>query len=388
MSPGTTYDVLIIGAGITGVATHRLLKLHGLNSLLIDKGLVGHQTSSRSSKMLHGGIRYLENFDFSLVNEALTEKNYWLKKAPQYCYEQKFLLPIFKESKRPLFMIRIGLFLYDALSKFKNTPHSIYNSKQTLAAMPLLREEGLRGAGVYHDAVVNDLAMTKAIAEQEKESLLEFAEFKNIEKIEEKLFSVTINHNGEEKKIQAKKIIFSLGPMTDQVLNKQTLFDWQNILLPSKGSHLWINKKSLPIEQALLLQTKDERVLFAIPWEKSILVGTTEILPEEELYDPLVSEDERQYMLKILNHYFPHSKLSKKDIVGEFAGIRPLLASPGQIDKGKISRKHIIFTPTQGVYVMGGGKFTTFRIMAKDMLKMILRDSSLSFDNKTMDRIL
>ena len=154
------FDVAVIGGGIVGAGIIRDLALHGINAILIDKKDFSSQTSSKSSKMLHGGIRYLENYDFDLVFEALQEKNFWLKSTPHLCYESKFYLPIFKDSIRPLWMIKLGLFLYDALSLFTQSPHQLLNKQQTLKELPSLHNSNLKGSGIYHDAVVDDYRMT------------------------------------------------------------------------------------------------------------------------------------------------------------------------------------------------------------------------------------
>ena len=152
--------VLIVGGGIVGAGVFRDLSLHGIDSIIIDKKDFSSQTSQSSSKMLHGGIRYLENFDFSLVWEALHEKNLWLKTAPHLCRDSSFYLPAFKESKRPLWMLKIGLFLYDFLSGFQNSPHEILNKEKTIKNRPLLNSKNLKGSGLYYDGLMDDIKIT------------------------------------------------------------------------------------------------------------------------------------------------------------------------------------------------------------------------------------
>ena len=159
------YHTVIIGGGIVGAGIFRDLSLHNSDTLLIEKGDFSSQTSSKSSKMLHGGIRYLENFDFKLVFEALHEKNLWLKLAPHLCYEQGFFLPIHKNSKRPLWMIKIGLFLYDLLSQFKNRPHKMFSKDEIIQKFPQINPEGLSGGGLYYDGVMDDFKITLFLSE-------------------------------------------------------------------------------------------------------------------------------------------------------------------------------------------------------------------------------
>ena len=155
-----SYDVAIIGGGIVGAGIFRDLSLHGAKCLLVDKNDFTSQTSQNSSKMLHGGIRYLENLDFELVWEALHEKNLWLRIAPHLCFEKDFHFPVYKDSPKPLWMVRIGLMLYDFLSNFLNKPHSILSPKELHDKFPTLNREKLKGIGVYHDVVVDDAKLT------------------------------------------------------------------------------------------------------------------------------------------------------------------------------------------------------------------------------------
>ncbi len=377
------YEHIIIGGGIVGAGILRDLTLHKQDVLLIDKNDFASQTSSGSSKMLHGGIRYLENFDFFLVFEALKEKRLWLKLASHISEERTFYLPIFKESKWPLFMMRIGLFLYDFLSVFKNNPHKILNSTKTIAALQGIKQTGLKGAGVYSDGVIDD---SKLVFDLIFDSCHQGSHAINYHEIieqkkKDKIYFLTILNKltGIKSTVTCKKLIFATGPFTDQVMHKLKI-PWKNIILPSKGSHIWIDRNSLDLDQAMVIQTKDKRIIFVIPQRGAILVGTTEVmLSEDEVFENIkISDAETEYLLGCINGYFPNAKVSKENIIASFAAVRPLVKK-GE-SASKTSRKHQIYEPQKNTFVIAGGKYTTFRIMAQDLTKKVLKDSNIKYD--------
>ena len=203
--------------------------------------------------MLHGGIRYLENYDFELVKEALHEKNLWVKLLPHLAKEQPFVLPIYKDSKYPLFMLKLGLVLYDFLSGFKNSPHKILGKKETVLQRPLLNANDLRGSGLYYDALMDDVKITLEVIydalQEELTAAMNHTEVCSIEKCsnEEYNFKITTHDliSDTKENIRVNKIVHCLGPFTDKLLSKWYPNEWSPQLLPSKGSHLWVSKKRL-----------------------------------------------------------------------------------------------------------------------------------------------
>ncbi len=382
-------DVLIVGGGIVGCGILRDLALNqrengtNIKILLVDKGDFNSQTSQGSSKMLHGGIRYLENFDFSLVHEALQEKNLWLKLAPHLCYEDSFHLPVYKSSKFPLFFIRLGMFLYDFLSHFKNSPHKILNKQKTLLKLPALNPDGLRGCGVYYDAIVDDAklgleCLYDALMEDNVRAMnyTQVNSFKNEGDVSTVELEDTLTHN--KKIIKARHVIFATGPFTDKLFEKLNI-PWKPKLIPSKGIHLWLKPESINIKSPVVLQTKDDRVIFVIPQRGAILAGTTESIVTEEIYNIKPSESEIDYLLKEMAIYFPHANLNRKNIISSFAAVRPLVKEDSGNDLGKTSRVHKIYYPYSNVEVIIGGKYTTFRIMAQDMSRIVMRKLGLPY---------
>ncbi len=380
-----TYDVVIVGGGIVGAGIFRDLALHGIKTLLIDTRDFGSQTSSASSKMFHGGIRYLEGGHFALVWEALHEKNFWLKNAPHLCYEQPFYMPVFKESKYPLWMLRMGLLSYDALSTFKNTPSFTINAKETLKKIPELKRDGLQGSGVYSDAIVDDCKITlECLYDGLENTNCEILNYTELQEISpnEKNYQLTIEDKleGITRNVEAKDIIFATGPFTDELLSRFSFLKWKNCMLPSKGIHLWLKRDAIKIENPMVLQTKDNRIVFVIPHHDSILVGTTEKIVKKDFFDIKADQDEIDYLLGIMNSYFPTQKIGHDAILSSYAGIRPLVREGSSENSTKTSRNHKVFTPAHNIHVIVGGKLTTFRTMGQEISRKIVKAHQKTYD--------
>lgn len=379
------YKTVVIGGGIVGAGIFRDLALHGVDTLLIEKKDFSSQTSERSSKMLHGGIRYLENLDFALVFEALHEKNLWLKLTPHLAQEVPFYLPVFKDAKRPLWMIRLGMFLYDFLSSFKNSPYKIKSAEEVLTIIPDLKTTGLFGAGVYYDGIMDDAKITlEVIYDALKERCahaMTYTEVTTVTKLHERNIIHCKNLlTGVAFSVTCDQVVYALGPFTDRFLNNIPMYHWENVLLPSKGSHLWISYKDLPLKYPIVITTKDDRVIFVIPHGDQILVGTTEVAFNGDFFDVKPSDTEINYLLAELNDYFPKLGLNHDHILSSFAGIRPLVKEAGAGDRGKTSREHKIFQPMSDTYVITGGKYTTFRVMGQEITRDICHKYGKSFN--------
>jgi glycerol-3-phosphate dehydrogenase len=379
------YDVVIVGGGINGCGLIRDLALNGAKTLLIDKGDFSSQTSQGSSKMLHGGIRYLENMDFGLVQEALEEKNLWLKLTPHLCFEREFYLPIYDYSKYAPWMLKCGLLLYDFLSHFQNKPHGMLNKESTLQQIPSLNPKGLKGSGKYFDGVVDDAKLSleclyDALLEPHAEALSyhEVTAAKKTTKGYEITYSSVFDKKSET--VFASFVVFTTGPFTDELLPKLNI-PWSPKLAPSKGIHLWLKEGSIKASGSVVLTTKDNRVVFVIPQRGSILVGTTETKVQEEIFNIKAHDEEVTYLLSVLNQYFPNSSLDSSSIISTFAGVRPLVREEGSNETlGKVSRFHKIFRPDSHTYVMLGGKYTTFRRMNQELAQEIVPRLGLRYE--------
>jgi|GEM_PF-266991 len=383
-------DVLIVGGGITGAGIFRDLALHQINVTLIDSNDFSSKTSQSSTKMLHGGIRYLENLDLPLIFEALAEKNLWLKLAPHLTIEKPFLLPIFHNSKRPLWQIAIGLFTYDLLSLFKNTPFKTLSKDETLKKCPGINSDTLVGAGVYYDAIVDDSKLNLEVIfdalKLPKAKALNYHLLKDYYFDGEFHFSTVLDViQNRIFCIKSKQIVFALGPFTDELLKKIKVNNWSQKLAPSKGSHIWLSKSSIPIDNPVVITTKDERVIFVVPHDDLILIGTTEIKSHE--LNPTISKEEVDYLLNNLNEYFPGYKINQDHILGHFSGIRPLIKEDGE-SLSKTSREHKMYMINKSAYVIAGGKYTTFRTMGREISENIVRSFQKAYDpSKTMNHL-
>ena len=386
------YENIIIGGGITGAGIFRDLSLHNQEVLLIDKNDFTSQTSQSSSKMLHGGIRYLENFDFQLVYEALHEKIYWTKLLPHLTREVPFILPIYKESKHPKFMVKIGMFLYDFLSGFKNSPHKMLTKAEVREKVPQINQENLIGAGLYHDAIMDDAKITLEVIYDALLSVraeaINYHEVVNVKKLKKHNEVIVKNvFTQEEFKLTCKNIIFSLGPFTDTVLKKFFPKYWTPILIPSKGSHIWVEQSKMGLSHPMVINHKDGRVIFFIPNGEKVLIGTTESETGNKVIENIKADDsELDYLLEVTNNYFPQANMKKSDILSTFSGIRPLIKDnrSGQ-GKGKTARTHKCYQIGKDIYVIAGGKYTTFRVMAQEVTKNILNKKNHPYSsNRTL----
>ncbi len=391
----STFDCIVIGGGIVGAGIYRDLALNGVKTLIIDKNDFASKTSQWSSKMLHGGVRYLETFEFNLVKEALHEKNLWLKIAPHLCYENRFFLPVYEDGKNPLWKIRLGLFLYDLLSGFQNTSHESLNKENTLKEVIGLKPEGLKGSGIYYDAIVDDAKLTlETIYDGSIEDVghalghCEFIGFQESQNEDQrvdqgnedyKYCKLKDNLTGVVKTIKARNIVFALGPYTDTVLKGLSLpTPWTPKMLPSKGIHLWVKENTLPVNYPLLLPLKDGRVMFVIPQKNRILIGTTETTPNS-IDDTTATSEEIDYVKSAILDFFPNHPINDPDILGTYAGIRPLVKEEGA-DLGKTSREHKSYLVKPNVFAIAGGKLTTFRNMGQSISETICKGLHRSYD--------
>ena len=371
------YDVVIVGGGINGCGLLRDLALNGVSTLLIEKGDFSSQTSQSSSKMLHGGIRYLENFDFALVQEALEEKNLWLKLTPHLCFERDFYLPLYNYSKYRPFMLKAGLFLYDFLSHFQNRPHGMLNPEETIQKIPSLDPKGLTGAGKYFDGVVDDAKLTlECLYDALLEPCAEAHSYHEVTSTEKTDDGYIVTYQSvlkpHKETVKAKFVVFTTGPFTDKLLPKLGI-PWTPQLVPSKGIHLWLNEGAIEAKGSVVLTTRDNRVVFVIPQRNSILVGTTETPVDQDEFNIKATEKEVEYLLDVLRQYFPNAPLTKDSIISTFAGVRPLVREEGHSESlGKVSRFHKIYRPDKFTYVMLGGKYTTFRRMNQELASEIV----------------
>lgn len=371
------FDLFIIGGGITGAGVARDAALRGMRVGLIEASDFASGTSSRSSKLIHGGIRYLENMEFKLVFEALSERQKLFKLAPHLVHPLRFMLPLYKGGRVGMLKMGLGMWLYDALSLFQAPEmHERLSRANSLFRMPSLQEKDLLGSYVYSDAYMDDDRLvheTLRSANQAGACCASFvkatgAEFSGDGKIQR---VVCIDQITNEKfTVEARHFISSVGPWTDQL--GETLYkQWKKILRPTKGIHLTFEKKRLPLPSAVVMAA-EKRIVFGIPRHEMVIVGTTDTDFQGSPEDVTATPEDVQYLLQVIDKYFPGAKIQASDIVASYAGVRPLVYD-GSSTEGKTSREHTIFTDEHNVTFVAGGKYTTYRLMADEIVRECLK---------------
>lgn len=376
------YDLLIVGGGINGAALANLASYNGLKVALLEKNDFASGTSSKSTKLIHGGLRYLENFEFDLVQEALHERYLLVKKAPHLVKPIRFIIPIYRSDTRPFWMMRLGVFLYDILSGGHSLEkRRVLNMKDMAIAVPAIKEEGLVGGIMYSDAQMDDarLCLENVLsAKAQGAQVFNYIEVKSFIKEGARTVGVRAFDTIGQKEftVKAKKIVCALGPWTNSFVETHKE-DLRNKVRTTKGVHILVRGKVS--EHAVLLQVnEDKRIFFIIPWQDGSLIGTTDTDYTKNPDEVKTEEEDVNYLLKHVRRFFPHASFEKKNIITTFAGLRPLVYEKGH--PSAVSRKHVIEESSSGVVYIMGGKYTTYRKIAEDALKKIKKDIKNSED--------
>ncbi|KXJ60043.1 MAG: glycerol-3-phosphate dehydrogenase [Alteromonas sp. Nap_26] len=358
-------DVLVVGGGVNGVGVALDAAGRGLSVVLCEKGDLAGATSSSSSKLIHGGLRYLEHYEFRLVKEALAEREVLLKKAPHIMWPLRFRLP-HQKHLRPAWMIRIGLFLYDSLAKRNMLPRS--RKLSTSPDGPLVSD--ISTCFEYSDGWVDDarLVVLNAIAAQEQGAEIHTrTECIQAEKDENTWLVTLKSHEGKTFTVRAKSIVNAAGPWAVSFLDRLVNMDNPNAMRMVKGSH-FIVPKLYDSQEAYILQNKDGRIVFVIPYEGDFsLVGTTDEDFVGNPSDASISEAETDYLIDVVNTYFK-SKVSRDDIVHSYSGVRPLLEEKNASAQELTRDYKVELTGSKGSPVLlniFGGKITTYRKLAE-----------------------
>ena len=373
------FDLLILGGGITGAGVARDAAARGLKVGLIEGNDYAFGTSSRSSKLIHGGIRYLENKEFHLVFEALNERTKLFHIAPHLVHPLRFMIPLFSDSRVGMFKMGLGMWLYDALSLFQ-TPemHERLSSNETLDRMPIVKGDALQGSFIYSDAYMDDDRLVHETLRSANEHgavcvnyvTADKSEFGEDGKI--KAIYATDLVSSKKMKISAKHVICSVGPWTD-IVGHKVVDNWKDILRPTKGIHLTLAKDRLPLTSAVVMAAQESsRIVFAIPRHEMVIIGTTDTDFKGNPTDAEVTPEDVQYLLNITNQYFPGAKLQASDIVSSYVGVRPLVKDDAS-SEGKTSREHTIMSDERGFTFVAGGKYTTYRLMAEQIVDRALK---------------
>ncbi len=390
------FDLLIIGGGITGAGIARDAASRGMKVALIEAQDFAIGTSSRSSKLIHGGVRYLENFEFHLVFEALAERALLFKIAPHLVHPLRFLIPIYKHSRVGRFKMTLGMWLYDLLALFE-TPqmHESLDSEEVKKRLPSLDARGLTGAVEYSDAYTDDdrlVIETLRDAHRSGAAIVNYVKALSSEKASEKEISavhVMDEISGEEFKIKASQVVSGVGPWTDllgQKLNK----DWTPRLRPTKGVHLVFSKKRIPVDKAVVMAV-EKRIIFVIPRHEMVIVGTTDTDFKHDPSNVTTDVEDVDYLIAALQQYFPRLDLTREDIISSYSGVRPLV-DDGSETESKTSREHSIFEFGPNLTIVAGGKYTTYRKISEEAVDFILNkmpfEKRMTFGPSNTRRVL
>jgi glycerol-3-phosphate dehydrogenase len=367
------WDILVIGGGITGAGVFRRAVAAGLKVLLIEANDFASGTSSRSSKLVHGGFRYLRNKQFDVTHESVREREWMLREAKNLVSPLGFLMPVFEGAKTAK-MFALGVVIYDLMApKWK---HSHFSRERMLRECPQFRSDGLEGGFLYYDAEMDDARLVLHLL---REGVAAGGTAINYTKAEKLLRdktgrvcgAVIRDNSGEsdtEVEIEARVVINATGPWSDG-LRSQVGADPR--IRPLRGSHLIFPRERVPLPHAVtLLHPRDNRAMFAIPWEGTTIVGTTDLdhHPTSGANEPYATTDEIDYILEAANATLTPAHLTRQDILSTFSGLRPIIRN-GQVDPSKESRAHVVWEE-EGLITVTGGKLTTFRIMAELALKL------------------
>ncbi|HMQ08176.1 MAG TPA: glycerol-3-phosphate dehydrogenase/oxidase [Saprospiraceae bacterium] len=375
------WDLLVIGGGASGLGTALDAVSRGWKVLLVEKYDFGKGTSSRSTKLVHGGVRYLAQGNIALVREALKERAYLLEKASHNVRLQPFIIPFYS-----LWMgitYYIGLKIYDLLSGKQRIGKTTWLKKSTVQnKIPSLISERLQGGILYYDGQFDDarlcIDLVKTIINHGG-TCINYCSFKTFIKNKEGTITGAVLNDTVNKtsfRIRARFVINATGVFTNKVVRKDEP-DRSKMIVPSRGSHVVVDKTFLNSDYAIMIpKTSDGRVLFIIPWLSKVVIGTTDVLTKKVVIEPKAEDSEIEFILENTGSYLVN-RPGKKDIQATFAGLRPLAAPNKDTGTKEISRGHQIVRSPSGLYTLIGGKWTTFRRMGQDAIDKIIKDNRI-----------
>ena len=372
------FDVLVIGGGINGVGVALDAVTRGLTVALVEGNDFASGTSSRSSKLIHGGLRYLEQYDFKLVREALHERELLVSSlAPHLVKPVAFLYPLHEKVKERTY-VGAGLALYDALRGFKRAlPGHKHLSQKTISEIaPSLRTDVVTGAIRYFDAQVDDARHTMMIARTAKRhgaAIITHAKVDSLIKKGKRVTGAVVSDLNSKKKINVKAstVIMCAGVWSDQ-LHKSFGIEPGYEVKMSKGVHITLPGNAIKAHEGIIIKTAVS-VLFIIPWKDQWMIGTTDTEYLGDPNEPLADRSDVQYIIEQANRVLS-PRINTEQVIGVFAGLRPLVANKKDVDTTKLSREHTVDRPVPGFVSLAGGKYTTYRVMAKDAVDMATND--------------
>jgi glycerol-3-phosphate dehydrogenase len=381
---GKQWDFIIIGGGATGLGIAVDAASRGYSTVLLEQSDFAKATSGRSTKLVHGGVRYLQNGDVALVVEALRERGYLLKNAPHLVKNQRFIIANYRWWEKPFYTI--GLTLYDLLSGTKSLGRSLPMSKRgVIKRIPGIVQTNLKGGVSYHDGQFDDSRLAVNLMQTAAEkgaTVVNYARVSELVKDKAGKISgvvVTDEIDGGSFELKGHYVINATGVFVDSIIRMDNI-DEKPLVRPSQGVHLVVDSSFLGGNDAIMVpKTSDGRVMFGVPWHDRTILGTTDIPVNEALLEPRALDEEVDFILETAGRYL-EKKPRREDVLCVFAGLRPLAAPRNNADGSKtkeISRSHKLLVSSAGLITITGGKWTTYRVMAEDTIKLALKSKKL-----------
>lgn len=379
------FDLLVIGGGITGAGIALDAAARGLRVALIEKNDFASGTSSRSTKLIHGGLRYLKQLEFGLVREVGSERAIVHKLAPHLVVPEKMLLPLHEKRGLGYWLTSIGLMVYDFLAGVrKEDQRRMLTRRQTLKAEPLLRDDDIKGGAIYAEYRTDDARLTIEICKTAAglgAVLLNYASARKFVYDQEKIVGVETEDELSHARftIRASVVVNAAGPWVDELREIDLSRTGKGLHL-TKGVHIVVPKNKLPVKQAIYFDVEDGRMIFAIPRGKITYIGTTDTDYTGDKNRVMITADDASYLIAAVNKMFPSSKLVLEDIESSWAGLRPLIFEEGK-SASELSRKDEIFESSSGLISIAGGKLTGYRKMAERVVNLVTKKH---FGNKVL----
>lgn len=390
------FDILVVGGGITGAGIALDAATRGLKVALVEKRDFAEGTSSRSTKLIHGGLRYLKQLEFGIVRETGQERTILYRNAPHIVYPEKMLLPIITGGSLGKYSTSLGLYVYDYLAGVpRKERRFMLNKARTLQEEPLLRDEILLGGGMYIEYRSDDARLVVEVLKTAHQKGAVSVNYANVDELiyengVVKGAKVTDTRSQASFEIKAKKVINATGPWVDELRKSDNSLKGKRLHL-TKGVHIVVAKDRLPVKQAVYFDVPtDGRMVFAIPRQDIVYIGTTDTTYKESIDDCFADKADVEYILKTANYIFPGRDLNMNDVQSTWSGLRPLIHEDGKAPSD-LSRKDEIFISDSGLISMAGGKLTGFRKMAERAvdvaLKQLMKEEGLSYVSCTTDEI-
>lgn len=377
------WDLIVIGAGITGAGIARDAAMRGLDVLVLDAADVAFGTSSRSTRLIHGGVRYLEQAEIGLVFEALRERSRLYAAAPHLVQPARFVFPSYDGDRLRPWQLRVGLTIYDALNLFRGEVHQALAPDGCLALEPALRADGLRGGVAYEDAITDDARLTLAVLQDARRCGADVATYEPVTSVTAENGEHIVHTEGAAR-LRCKQALVATGPWTGRKLLGDA---GDGVLSLSKGIHIVVSSDDVRVAHPVVIQApKQRRILFVVPWGRRTYLGTTDVPFTGDPGQSGVTPLEEEELCTLIGQRLSGANLGPESIVSAWSGVRPLVRPEGVSadDTVELSRKHRVIETAEGVLGIVGGKLTTFRAMAEEAVDAVVERLSRRGDARQL----